>query len=90
MRTNFRAHWMIYVNLSPGQYMVKSMSNCNHLFRQSTLLNSFSERLPIKKNGESGEIEDEQSGKKKKTTHKLFSIMSSCDRELECKTEQVG
>jgi len=57
--------------------------------RQSTLLNSFSERLPIKKNGESGEIEDEQSGKKK-TTHKLFSIMSSCDRELECKTEQVG
>ena len=31
MRTNFRAHWIIYVNLSSGQYMVKSMSNCNHL-----------------------------------------------------------
>ena len=31
-----------------------------------------------------------QEKKKKKTTYKLFSIMSSCDRELECKTEQVG
>ena len=28
--------------------------------------------------------------KKKKNTYKLFSTMSSCDRELECKTEQVG
>ena len=26
----------------------------------------------------------------KKNTYKLFSTMSLCDRELECKTEQVG